>query len=146
MTERVRTAEVRPPLIEIETGTDLVLTVTVTGTETETETETGPSLRQAGTGTGNVQILPVTAVALGTMGGTQLSLTVNLTFGTTVSVASSGSQPRATIGTTRGVLSRTGRDVVTCTSCRPSCRGTTTFSRTTREWSKGERTSTRSTP
>ena len=144
MTERVRAAEVRPPLIEIETGTDLVLTVIVTGTETEIGT--GPSLRQAGTGTGNVQILPVTAVALGTMGGTQLSPTANLTFGTSISVASSGSQPRATIGTTRGVLSRTGRDVVTCTSCRPSCRGTTTFSRTTREWSKGKRTSTRSTP
>ena len=85
MTERVRAAEVRPPLIEIETGTDLALT------ETETETGTGPNLPQVGTGTGNVQTLPVTAVVLGTMGGTQLSPTANLTFGTSVSVTSSGS-------------------------------------------------------
>ena len=79
MTERVRTAEVKPPLTEIETGTDLA------------PTETGPNLPQVGTGIGNVQTLLVTVVVLGTMGDTQRSPTANLTFGTFVSVTSSGS-------------------------------------------------------
>ena len=130
MTERVRTAEVKPPLTEIETGTDLA------------PTETGPNPPQIGTGTGNVQTLLATVVVLGTMGDTQRSPMANLTFGTFVSVTSSGIQPQVIIGTTSGALSRTGCDAVTCMSCRASCRGTIAFSRTTGEWSKGKRTST----